>query len=308
MVDGQARKTVGKAMEILPIPSIGRPGTFLGGVGKIEAFAAAQSDVVRVGETFQYKITYKGPGAAGCIMVGGLTGLDARGLEIRNSANRSEFMPETLSRTVIYRVRATKAGSLTIPPVLVSWFDPATRRFQTTSSRAVSLRVIEVPILEASAIPVEDAGEADGRSLLRGFWVFGLFFMAAAGISTALFVKRRREVDPRRLAKSLASRFETINRADELGRAIALALTDFFHEVCRRPRGVLTPDEASRWARNLGADEDAAAAARALIIACDRACYGAESGDLDEMKDRARRLLGELGGLSKPREAPGTVA
>ena len=290
------------SLNVRGIPTVGRTSTFSGGVGKIEPSSEAKPTTVREGETIEWKIVWKGPGAAGST-VPEWPNLQKLGLQIQAQPLPSEFDPESLTRTFRTRLRPLKAGSASLPPIRVSWLDPVTNRFQTTVSPAIPIHVLELEVFDSSSVVVDTEPSASWT------WIVGILAGLVGGLLILgwRFFHRRPET-PSRFAAKLVREIEKVQDPAELGRKIPQALARFFTQFAGRPEGVLTPVEASQWVLVYSCDKALAVSAAALIAKCDHISYGGNRGDGENLREAAKLVFVELSRTQKPREALGTTS
>ncbi len=86
---------------------------------------------------------------------------------------------------------------------------------------------------------------------------------------------RRREIDPKRLARRLARRFEPAPGLPSTvaARRVTESLADYLRRVVGRPPGALTPEEARLGIARVVGDGELARRAGRLVADCDRARY-----------------------------------
>lgn len=312
--DGREQVLPSRSLTILAPPNVGRPATFLGGIGRIDAVAEIRPISVRVGDAFEYRIRLEGPGSIGSTGRPNVSGLDRLGLGLRLDPLAPEVAVDPPSRTLRFRVRASVAGSRSLPPFLVSWLDPISRTYMTTASRAVSIRVVDVPEFRPGDLdlPATRSG--------RGSWTLWMIALGLGGLIVATglitWARRRattrRHAHPRTLATELIRRLERVDDAGTLPLEANRSLVEFLERIAGRTPGVLTPGDASAWVAAMGGTEALAASSARLIAICDRTLYGASPGDAtgEELRTLAIAVLRDLGnrpGGEKPREAPGTA-
>jgi hypothetical protein len=259
--------------EVRPVPVAGRPTTFLGGVGAITASAETSPEVVRVGQPFELRLRLDGPGSIASTGPIDLKRLAATAIRPEVERLADDVTLDPPSRVRRFRLRPTVAGNVNVPPFVISWFDPRSARFQTTSTAPVPVRVADVPRLDPSRIVYGEPARPGGRG-----WIPGLAIAALAAVVVGVLVvwlrRPARPVDPRRLAARLASRFEpgsTDNDPSGAACRIMDALVEFLQVASGRPPGALTPAEA-RVAFGPGGPDSAERAA-VLVAACDRARF-----------------------------------
>jgi hypothetical protein len=139
-------------LDVRNAPLEGRPPTFLGGVGPFELSAEATPAAVRIGQSFEYRVVLTGPGAIGAVHAPDLSRF--RELAIKPSIELlpSEEIVWPALRAFRYKVRPLHSGAVTLPPVVVSSFDPATGRYQTKASSGVPVRVVDVSAFDSAAV------------------------------------------------------------------------------------------------------------------------------------------------------------
>ncbi len=61
-IGSRSGKTTALRLEVRPVPVIGLPASFAGGVGSLTLRAEVVPDAVRVGQSFEYRVHLEGPG------------------------------------------------------------------------------------------------------------------------------------------------------------------------------------------------------------------------------------------------------
>ena len=299
---GKAGSSAPQRIEVRPVPATGRPATWLGGVGPLSVSAEARPASVRVGQSFELVVTLSGPGALGS------TGpLDRARIEALPLAAEVTPLPDDLTiepptRLRRLRIRPTQPGRAVLPPVVVSWFDPASGRYQTAASEAVPVRVVDAPRLDAEAIEYRPTEEPSGAGLLVGAALLVLTALAAWGLARWRQT-RRRGADPRSVARRLARRLAwDADRADpeSLARSVADALAEYLAAAQDRPRGELTPSEAGTAFEQVSGDPGLGRRAAAVVEGCDRVRYSGRPAEAAAaLADEARAIL-ERAAASSP--------
>lgn len=316
-------------VEVLPLPVEGRPGSFAGHVGSLDVSASISSDAVETNEAVTLTVEYSG--------TGNLRTLSPP--EIEFPVEFEAFPPEASdritagggslqgTRTWEYVLIPRAPGELTIPPVEVSYFDPASGRYGSARSQPLEVTVAgEAAGGEgAGAVPtaVETLREeirfirigtprlrrADvGLFSMGGFWVVLLLPLVAAG--GALVLRRHRD----RLEGDVAyARVRRANRMAKkrLARARGLASGDpreFYAEVAGALQGLLADklniaeaglvrEEAGRIAARRGVSPGTLARLFACLDDCDRQRFapaGADREPPEKVLERAAAIMGDL--------------
>jgi hypothetical protein len=260
-------------------PLSGRPATFLGGIGPIRIEAGAEPKAVQVGETIEYRLKLDGPGAIGSVRRPGLS----LGANVRVEPIGDEAGDAPPSRTFRYRLRPSEAGSVVLPPLAVSTFDPASNRYQTQVSASVKIRAERVEEFDPSRLVIEEE-EAPGSGWGIGIGVLGIALVAGIGLLLARI--RRRGVSPTKQLRRDFERLERLNDAAVVAGSIMAALADFLARRSGRPPGALTPTDAETWVDGVLGEETAR-----LVADCDRVLYANEAISAEFLKSAAKRWL-----------------
>ena len=137
-------------LEVLPLPTEGRPAAFSGLVGTYSLALSATPTTVKVGDPITLTIQVAGPAVAGVT----LPPL-AEALGVSDFKVPEEMAPGQGSgvlKTFTQTVRARHAGVQAIPPLRLTYFNPASGRYESASSQPVPLSVAE-----ARAVTAQDA-------------------------------------------------------------------------------------------------------------------------------------------------------
>ena len=316
-------------IEVVPLPAEGRPESFAGHVGDLDVSTSLDGAAVETNEAVTLTVEYSG--------TGNLRTLSPP--EIEFPVEFEAFPPEASdrisegggslqgSRTWEYVLIPRAPGELTIPPVEVSYFDPASGRYGSARSQPLEITVTgEASTGEGvGAVPsaVETLREEIrfirvGTPRLRrtdvslfsmgGFWVVLLLpLVAAAG---ALVLRRHRD----RLEGDVAyARVRRANRMAKkrLARARGLASgdpRDFYAEVAGALQGLLADklniaeaglvrEDAGRIAARRGASAETLARLFACLDDCDLQRFAPAAADREppeKVLERAAAIMGDL--------------
>ncbi len=316
-------------IEVVPLPPQGRPRSFAGHVGSLDVSASLSADAVETNEAVTLTVEVSGSG--------NLRTLSPP--DIAFPVEFEAFPPEASdrisegggslqgSRTWEYVLIPRAPGELAIPPVEVSYFDPAAGRYGSARSQPLEIAVAgETPAGEgAAAAPtaVETLREEirfirTGTPGLRrtdaslfsaaAFWAVLLLPLAAAG--GALVLRRHRD----RMEGDVA--YARVRRAGRVARkrlagARALASDDpreFYAEVAGALQGLLADklniaraglvrEDAGRLAARRGASAETLARLFDCLDDCDRQRFapsGADREPPEKVLERAAEIMGDL--------------
>jgi hypothetical protein len=327
-VEERTERSQSLKVEILPVPAAGRPAAFLGGVGRFTLRAEVSASAVRVGQEFDFRITVSGPAAWGMTEPPELTHYDRVPLGLRIRTGPTQTNNEPPQRTFTYHLRPSRPGEAVLPPISIASFEPTLSRFMTQATPSVPIHVVAV-------LPF-DPGTIDDGSLSRpvrpsvdGRWIaWSLSAFALAAAYTTLTAVRKR-LRSRRLARESAARHFAAGLARSLSldgflpgiavfqgssarvpsnddaegplrpaaRRVRDLLIHYLELGAERPRGALTPDEASKGVALVSRSVDLGTKAGRLMASSDRVLYGEDFANIGalEFLEQARSLFESLG-------------
>jgi hypothetical protein len=291
-------------VKIVPLPEVGRPAGFLGGVGQFSLEAEASPRAVRVGQEFELRLKMTGPAAWGATARPELNKYDRLPLGLRIRPGLVLTNEEPPARTFIYHIRPSRAGEAILPPISIAAFDPATSRYMTQVTPGIPVRVSAVSAFDPASIADADGASQTGLTAVWRWaaWALSAVALAAAYVSLAVFRTRSRSRRPAgaaaarryaaRIARSLRSPdFEpwaSLNGSSDAvvppeglqgpehlaARGVTALLVHYLELGVARPPGALTPEEAAEGVRQVSRSDDLAAKAGRLADFCDRVLYG----------------------------------
>ena len=316
-------------IEVLPTPAEGRPDSFSGHVGTLGVSASADRTEVQTNDAVTFTVDFRG--------TGNLRALTPP--EIAFPVEFETFPPETRddigvgggslqgTRGYDYVLIPRAPGRVTIPPVEMSYFDPASTRYVTVRTEPVEITVTgdgagaDLPGAVPSAVESIrdeirfihiDAPRFTRRDVplyaTAGFWVVLLLPVAALGGAVA--VRRHRDRIEGDVAYARVRRAGRMARK-RLARARSLASGEpqaFYAEVAGALEGLLADrlnvaeaglvrEEAGRLAAARGVSHETLERLFACLDDCDRqrfAPQGAEREAPEKVLERAAGLMNDL--------------
>ena len=256
--------------------------------------------MVSQGESVEFRVRLDGPGAVASVTSPIPSAFQPEPGE-RIEALTEEATIDPPSRTFRARIRMSRPGDRTLPPVRVSWFDPDSATFQTSISRAIPLKVVATPQFDRGSVVIAVSptpSPSDWR------WVVGVgsgCLGASAFLLGAIRWKaaRRRRTRTGRLAERIASRIRAAEGPAAVAREAGGGLGVLLHELGGRSPGVLTPEDAYQWVSRTTGNNGLADRARKLIFSCDRVLYG-EKVEAIDVRDQACTFVVEVARAIRP--------
>lgn len=316
-------------IEVLPLPAEGRPASFAGHVGTLGVSASLNRTAVETNEAVTLRVEYSG--------TGNLRVLSPPDIDF--PVELEAFPPETSdritegggslqgTRTFEYVLMARAPGELTVPPVEVSFFDPASGQYRSARSQPLEITVTgdgssgegagafpaAVETLREEIRFIEIGTPRFRRTDVSlfatgGFWGVLLLPLAAAG--GALVLRRHRD---RLQGDAAYARTRRASRMAKkrLARARGLASGDpreFHAEVAGALRGLLADklniaeaglvkEDAGRMAARCGASPETLARLFGCLDDCDRqrfAPVGADQEPAERILERGAAIMADL--------------
>ncbi len=318
-------------IEVLPLPSAGRPDGFSGFVGTLAVSGSTDKTRVETNEAVTLQIEIVGTG-------------NLRALpdpEIEFPSDFEVYPPEFSERvnregnriagtkTYEYVIIPRAPGTKTIPTVTYTYFDPARQTYAAAETGPIDLEVTGDPVLapvttargrgairtlrnDIRFIQTEAGGfRPVGRSVFQdwGFWLaFLLPLMAVGGAVTyrrhhdrmagdVAYARHRRasKVAKKRLSKARGLAHTESQRA--FYAEMSTALTGFLADRLNLAEAGLVHDDARRQLGARGVPEDVIAAYFACLDVCDRNLFSPTAGDTAEMTtllDRAAIVMSDM--------------
>ncbi|TMA39023.1 MAG: hypothetical protein E6J79_04720, partial [Deltaproteobacteria bacterium] len=320
------------ALAVLPLPEAGRPADFSGAIGHFQFDVKAAPAEVAVGDPVTITSTISGDGALDALRPPAIAASDrlrVYPVQVANqpAANAGEKVFEQV-------VIPLAAGTVALPDLRFSYFDPGTRSYQTVDRPPIVLTVHEsaaahaAPQITGGVAAPGSKPERLGRDIvfikdapgqLRPigarrwrspvFWLFQLVPLAVW--LGALAVQRRRQrlsgdVRYARYTRAGRDARAAIARARAALRAgdratfhdmVAGAVHDYLAAKLDLPPGAVTAQSAAARLRGAGLATDVAAELEAFFTACEQARFapaGADGADMQRTLERADAIVRAL--------------
>ncbi len=166
-------------LEVLPLPSEGRPPGFVDAVGSFVLSATAEPRELAVGERLRLVLALEGPGNLARLALPRLDDLPGLHL-LGHSEQRSGNTRELSCELVVDSSRARE-----IPAITLDYFDPDGRVYRRASTQPIPLRLVS-----RAPYGVSGAGFEAHRVL---YWFLGALALLALGWGLRRWLCRRRE-------------------------------------------------------------------------------------------------------------------
>jgi tetratricopeptide (TPR) repeat protein len=320
-------------LDVLPLPDQGKPADFSGAVGRFALEVRAAPLDVTAGDPVTVTYTVAGTGDLSSVTPPALAGSDALRVYPVQQVTSGPPAPAG-ARRFEQVVIPQQPGTMRLPPVRFSWFDPEARAYRSAEQPAITLTVRPAPkgsgpqILggpgKAAVAPAESLGrdivfikDSPGTFVPIGvqrwrspvFWLVQLVPLLLLGAAIVLARHRERLGSDVRYARftraGRAARSALGEARGALGRGdavafhdrVASAVRDYLTAKLDLPPGAVTPEQVSARLREAGLGDGIADEVRAFFAACEVARFApsaAGDGDLRRTLDRAEEIVRAL--------------
>ncbi len=320
-------------LDVLPLPDEGKPADFSGAVGRFALEVRAAPHDVVAGDPVTLTYTISGDGDSSSVAPPALAGNDALRVYPVQPASAAPGAPAG-ARRFEQVVIPQQPGTLRLPPVRFSWFDPEAHAYRSAEQPAITLTVRPAPqgsgpqILGAPAktapVPAESLGrdlvfikDAPGTLAPIGarrwrspvFWIVQLIPLFILAAATIVARHRRRLGSDVRYARftraGRAARAALVEARSALGQGdavefhdrVARAVRDYLTAKLDLSPGAVTPELVSARLRAAGVPDGVADEVRAFVATCEVARFApaaAADGDLRRTLRRAEEIVRTL--------------
>ncbi len=246
------RATSDVVITVKPLPTP-KPNNFSGGVGQFQAKAELLSPQVRTNEIATYRLTISGNGNLRLLSAPKLTFPDDFETYSPKSTDDTKLTPTGVSGSISfsYTFLPRSVGEFTIEETQLSFFNPATRQYETLVIPAQSIHV-EKGTRSASDVERErELRNSDIRSIHEGeanpkeaahfvwfgtlsYWVAltaAVLFAALLPLATSLFVRSQRQQKAPKGSKIAKESRKKISELQTQIRKSKIAETDAVHQL-----------------------------------------------------------------------------
>ena len=313
-----------ESVEVIPIPTAGRPADYRGSVGQYEMITRATPTKVKAGDPITLKIGIRGSGPMELVQAPPLAEIQSLASDFKVSDEPLAGVVQDDIKVFTTTIRPRREGISHVPAIPFSFFDPDRKEFVTVRSEPVSIEVEKAEKLaldsivrtsedqppDSASIELADFGpelaNVSGQSLLAnqttrpdpGFWMT-LFLTPAVLLVAVLLGRHRQRWIPTRESRAA---FRDINSAKEV-REVAKSILDLIAAKRGRPAN-LTRQEAIDEIEGL-VDSSTVNQVEAFLISCENAAFmGGARIPLKKAQQEASELASRLKGL--PRRYSGT--
>ena len=137
------------ALQVLELPTTGRPAGFSGLVGKYEIAAGATPSEMNVGDPITLSVKISGPPYLGNVQLPPLATQNRLNRDFKIPQERAPGTVKRGAKVFTQTIRARHSEIERIPPIEFSYFDPESGRYQRAETEAIPISVASAKIVTA---------------------------------------------------------------------------------------------------------------------------------------------------------------
>ena len=301
---------------VKPLPALGQPLSFDGAVGKFAVTAALKYSIVKAGEANILAVAIKGNGNLPMINA---PALDWPGdVEAFDPTAKEDLHPEVAplagTKTFEYLFTPKDTGTVVIPPVTFSYFDPASNAYKTDSTKSFSLRVNPGDKKKASVTGAAKPPAIIPSSKNMWWWIAGGSLVTLLLIGSVVYKNRNQSQAVKKRVAPVVPEIAMPIKIDPLEKARRMLISAnamvFVKEVesvmwseirekLNIPPVALNQPQAIAAMEKRAADASTIEQFREVMHDCEYALYipGQTPDDLRSLLNKAERFLDKLNAL-----------
>ena len=312
-------------IQVRPLPMEGQPKDFSGAVGSFRMRAELLTKSPKTNESVTIRLTLEGTGNLKQVISPAIAfPQDFEVYDPKETYEEKVSATEVYGKKIIeYFAIPRRTGSVTIPALTFSYFDPKLGRYETLRSQTFSLNVAQGPetasddrgSLRQQEQILRQLHDTEGVSAPKGLrwatsWSYLLLFplIALLGFIAYLVIARQRGLRADSLgykasrASSVATkRLRTAHKLLKAGKRDAFyeealrALWGYLGDKLRLPVSELSRSSVSEILRTRGLDEETITRLTQVIDEVEFARYApAKEGDMQALYDTAAEVIGAI--------------
>jgi hypothetical protein len=305
-------------VHVKPLPEIGKPADFSGAVGKYSLQASVDSRAIDTGDAAILTVILKGSG--NLPMVNAPTvewpqGMESYDVSSKENINKTSA-PLAGSKTYTYSFTCNNPGQYTVPPVRLSYFDPAENAYKTVQSDPVHIQITHsgkrkpAPAMQAPYALIAGGWQ---KNIL---WILGVILIGVLGIFFLMQKRKIRQpnartktvsppvpvqtiempapvvIDPLQESKELVETGDYGKFYASVNRAVWKAISD----KLKLPASELNKFNISAGLRSQGWDDERILQLKSLLNECEMKLYTPQYSTIDAVRtlQEAERITSQL--------------
>ena len=189
-------------IHVRPLPEAGKPADFNGAVGKYTIQASLSTHKVDTGDAAILTVVVKGKGNLPVInapAVNWPSGMESYDVSSKENIDKATA-PLAGLKTFTYNFLCNKTGQFQLPPVKMSYFDPASQNYKTIESDP--LQITASPSIKKKPVPAADLVTSPAPNNQMSYvWAVGAALLLAVLVLLAYGRKKRQVRQKAALAK-----------------------------------------------------------------------------------------------------------
>lgn len=183
-------------IHVKPLPDAGKPADFNGAVGKYSIQASVNTNSVDTGDAAILTVLVKGSGNLPVINAPNISwpaGMESYDVSSKENIDKTTA-PLGGSKNFAFSFICTHTGQYELPPVKLSYFDPASQMYKTIESNPVHITASSSGKKKISSPPLVINKQTNKISITWVWIAITIFLLAAMGIFGYFQIRKRNRV------------------------------------------------------------------------------------------------------------------
>jgi hypothetical protein len=302
-------------VHVKPLPEAGKPVDFNGAVGKYSITASLNTKEVDTGDAANLSVSVKGAGNLPVINAPAISWpANMESYEVSNKENIDKSVaPLGGTKTYSYSFICTKPGKYILPPVKMSYFDPATKVYKTIESDPLNLTV-KASIKKKPVKPRETPVQTNQPDWTR-YALWGSAFLLLAGATffivreskkdALLKVEKAKRLAELEKAKNVPEVIDPLNESRQLMQAgdfskfyasVNRAIWKSVSDKLRLPASELNKLNIATGLRSIGWSDEDIIQLKNVLNECEMKLYtpGYNTSDMHRILSAAESITSKL--------------
>ena len=179
-------------IHVKPLPEAGKPADFNGAVGKYSIQASINTNTVDTGDAAVLTVLVKGSGNLPVINAPAVfwpAGMESYDVSSKENIDKATA-PLGGSKTFSYNFICNHTGQYELPPVTLSYFDPATQMYKTVESNPLHITANPSKKKKINSPAIVTGTQVD-KNPMTPVWIAVMILLFAAGLITFIQISRK---------------------------------------------------------------------------------------------------------------------
>jgi hypothetical protein len=183
-------------VHVKPLPEAGKPADYNGAVGNYSIQASINTNAVDTGDAAMLTIAVKGTGNLPVINAPNIewpSGMESYDVSSKENIDKATA-PLGGTKTFTYSFICDRTGEYEIPPVKLSYFNPANQQYKTIETNSLHITANPSKKKKITSPPVNNNFQTE-KNPINKIWIAVLvFILAASGLFSYVQIRKKKKV------------------------------------------------------------------------------------------------------------------